>query len=154
MEKQKLGAHCQASAQGLRPNGMAARLALLAIRSSGLVRATQPRPEWPSHRVRHGTRTARGHHGVATRVAAQWHNQRRRRRGPNAVRSLGRASRRGGATVGQGEAAGSSPQWGVDFEGRVRSVRWWLMVAGGLRWSALSFGGSYSMRVGWGVRRD
>jgi hypothetical protein len=42
---------------------MAARLARLAIRPSGSVRAAQQRPEWPGHRVRRDTRGGAAHAG-------------------------------------------------------------------------------------------
>jgi hypothetical protein len=82
-----------ASAHSISPNGVAAWLALLATRLSGLVRVALPQPERPAHRAWRGARTARGHHAMATRAAARWCSRHWRRRASNAVWSLGRASR-------------------------------------------------------------
>jgi hypothetical protein len=96
----------QPSAQGHMPHGVAARLVLLATRPSGYVSAAQSWPKWPDHPVQRVTCTARGHHVVATHVAARPTPV---GSGPNAVRSsVGAPAVRGGSD-GQGDRVGDSP---------------------------------------------
>jgi hypothetical protein len=89
------------SAQGHRPNGVVARLALLATRPSGPVSMAQPQPKRPGHSAQRCARTARGHHVVAQPVPAG--------SGLNAVRSLVGAPAARGGGAGQGGRGGDSP---------------------------------------------
>jgi hypothetical protein len=126
-----------ASAHGLKPNGVAARLTLLATRLSGPVRAAQPRPEWPGHRTRRSACTARGHHRVSTRVAPwptpveEWRSKAHHNGGSTASAESGRCD--GGWRWQAG--SGGRQRASVGTVARGWDGEWGGADGGGRRWS-------------------